>query len=57
MLAWLQSNYGTILICAALAAVVAAIARHMIVGKKQGKGASCGCGCKNCAMQGLCHKE
>ncbi len=57
MLAWLQSNYGTILICAALAAVVAAIARHMIVGKKQGKSASCGCGCKNCAMQGLCHKE
>lgn len=54
MFAWISQNIGTILICAFLLAVVAAIITGMVRRKKKRK-SSCGCGCENCAMCGSCH--
>ena len=54
MLAWITENIATIIICAVLIAVVAAIVISMIKNKKKGK-SSCGCGCTDCPMSGSCH--
>ena len=54
MLAWLGENIATIIICAVLIAVVAAIIVRMVKNKKKGK-SSCGCNCAHCAMAGSCH--
>ena len=54
MLAWISGNIATILICAALIAVVAAVIAGMVRDRKKGK-ASCGCGCAKCPMNGSCH--
>ena len=56
MLAWIAENIGTILITAALALIVALIARKLIKDKKKGK-SSCGCNCAHCAMAGPCHPQ
>lgn len=56
MLTWFTNNIGTILICAVLIAVVAAIIVGMRQDKKQGK-SSCGCNCAHCAMSGTCHSK
>ncbi|MCH5278628.1 MAG: FeoB-associated Cys-rich membrane protein [Christensenellaceae bacterium] len=56
MLEWLSENIGTIIVCAVLAAVLAAIIIHMVNNKRRGK-TSCGCGCSNCAMSDSCHKK
>ena len=56
MLTWISENIATILICAALIAVVAAIIGSMLRNKKQGK-SSYGCGCADCPMNGSCHSE
>ena len=48
-------NLPTILICLALVAIVGAILWNMIRNKKKGKSNTCGCGCSNCAMSGMCH--
>ena len=53
MLAWLTENIATMIICAVLIAVVAAIIVSMIRNKKKGK-SSCGCGCADCPMSGSC---
>ncbi len=50
---WLIENIGTILVCAGLVLIVAAIIRSMIRNKKKGI-SSCGCGCSTCAMGELC---
>lgn len=56
MLAWLSENIATIIICAVLIAVVAAIIIHMVKNKKKGK-SSCGCGCADCPMSDSCHSD
>lgn len=56
MLAWISENIGTILICAALLAVVAAIVAGLVRDRKKGK-SSCGCGCADCPMSGSCHPK
>lgn len=56
MLSWLRDNLGTILLTLLLAALLAAIIGYLIRQRKQGK-TSCGCGCANCAMSGICHKK
>lgn len=56
MLAWLSENIATVIICAVLIAIVAAIIVKMIKDKKQGK-SSCGCGCADCPMGGSCHSK
>lgn len=57
MFRWLAANSGTVIICAVLIAIVAAIIAGMIRKKKQGKSVTCGCGhCAACPMQGSCHK-
>lgn len=54
MLAWVMENRGNIVICTVLVLLVVGVIRSMIRSKKKGK-TSCGCGCSNCAMSGLCH--
>lgn len=56
MLAWLTENIATMMICAVLIAVVAAIIIGMVRNKKKGK-SSCGCGCADCPLNGSCHPE
>lgn len=56
MLAWISENIATIIICAVLMAVVAAIIAGMIRDRKKGK-SSCGCGCSDCPMSGSCHPK
>lgn len=58
MLSWLGENIGTILVCAALIAIVAAIIISMVKKKKRGKSMVCDCGhCASCPMSGSCHKQ
>ena len=56
MLDWISANLATVIICAVLIAVVAAIIVNMAGKKKKGK-SSCGCGCSDCPMSGSCHPE
>lgn len=56
MLAWLSANLGTIIVCAALAAVVVLILGFMRKNKKKGK-SSCGGGCAGCSMAGKCRPQ
>lgn len=55
MLEFIQNNIATVAISALLLGVVVAIIVRLVKNKKQGK-SSCGCGCSNCAMSGICHK-
>ncbi len=52
MFSWLALNWGTILVCVVLAAIVVAIVVKMRKDKKAGK-SSCGGNCKACG--GACH--
>ena len=54
MLAWLQQNWGTIVVLVVLAAIVAAIVVCRVRARRQGK-STCGCGCEHCASRGACH--
>lgn len=54
MLTWISENISTIIICAALIAVVVFVIAGMVRNKKKGK-SSCGSGCANCPMSGKCH--
>ena len=59
MIAWLQANIGTVLICAALVAVVTLIIVGMVRDHRKGK-SSCGGGCGSCSgcpMGGDCRKK
>lgn len=56
MLAWITENIATIIICAVLIAVVAAIITGMVRNRKKGKSA-CGCGCAECPMSDTCHSD
>ncbi len=56
MLTWLAANAATIMICVILAVIVVAIIMKLIRDKRAGK-SSCGCGCANCGMQGMCHEQ
>ncbi len=56
MLAWISENIATIIICAVLIIIVAAIIIGMIRDKREGK-SSCGCGCADCPMSGSCHPK
>lgn len=56
MLLWIAENLSTIIICAALLAIVAVIITFMIKNKRKGK-SSCGCGCASCPMSGSCQQK
>lgn len=56
MVAWIMENIGTILICAVLIAIIAAVVVSMLRDRKKGK-SSCGCNCAHCAMSGACHSK
>lgn len=53
---WLIANLSTIIICAVLLSVVAAIVVSLIRNKKKGK-TSCGCGCSSCPMAEECQSK
>ncbi len=58
MFSWISANIGTIIICAVLTAIVAAIIVSMIRKKKRGRSMVCDCGhCSSCPMSGSCHKQ
>lgn len=50
------ANLSTILVGAAVAALLAAVAVKLILDKKKGK-SSCGCNCDQCPGAGLCHPK
>ena len=52
MIAWLQQNWGNIVVVAVVALMVGAIIFSLIRAKKQGK-SGCSCGCEHCTMS--CH--
>jgi len=56
MLAWWQQNWGTVVVVAVIAVIVCAIVVCRIRARRQGK-STCGCGCAQCAMQGMCHSD
>ncbi len=56
MFSWIMAHIGTIIICAVLIAVVAAIIVSMVKNKRRGK-SMCGNNCAHCAMAGSCHKK
>lgn len=56
MILWLQQNWGSILVIGVIVAIVAAVIISRIRAKKQGK-STCGCGCSQCSMNGLCHEN
>ncbi len=56
MIEFITNNLATIAISILLLGVVVAIIVRLVKNKKQGK-SSCGCGCSNCAMSGICHGE
>lgn len=58
MLQWIAENLWTIIICAVLIGIVAAVIISMVKKKKKGKSVVCSCGnCQGCAMHGSCHKQ
>ena len=56
MFLWIRENLATVVICAILVLIVAAILVRMVKNKRKGR-SSCGCGCEHCAMHGECHKQ
>ena len=57
MFTWLINNIWTIIICAVLIGIVAAIIINMVSKKRKGKSMVCNCGsCGSCPMSGSCHK-
>ena len=56
MFAWIAENIVTIIICAVLAIMVAAIIVTLVKDKKKGK-SSFGCKCGSCPMAGSCHSK
>lgn len=51
---WLSANLATILIALIVAAILTAVAVHLVRTKKQGK-STCSCGCSGCPMSDSCH--
>ena len=56
MLTWVQANWVTILVVAAVAALIAGAVFSLVRDKKKGK-CACGSACEHCAMAGKCHKK
>ena len=56
MIQWLLDNSGTIIVGAAVLAVIALAVRALLRDRKQGR-KNCGCGCSGCPMAGTCHKH
>lgn len=56
MAAWLQANWGSLIVGLVLLAVVCAILAHMFRQHRDGQG-GCGCGCSDCPSKGICHSD
>ncbi len=56
MAAWLQVNWGSLVVGLVLLAVVCAILGRMIHQHRAGQG-GCGCGCADCPSKGICHSD
>ena len=54
MTEWFAENRGTIIVFLIVAFCVALVIRKLVRDRRKGK-LSCGCGCANCAMHGMCH--
>lgn len=56
MLTWLVENAATVILCALLVLIVAAVVVKLARDKKKGRH-SCGCGCEHCALSDGCRKD
>ncbi|MBE6703374.1 MAG: FeoB-associated Cys-rich membrane protein [Ruminococcaceae bacterium] len=56
-LAWLQQNWGNILVIAMLVTLMAVLVYTMIRSKRKNKRNGCCGGCSGCALQGKCHAK
>jgi len=56
MFAWISANLGTIAVCLALAAAVAAVIAVLRRDRKKGV-SPCGGKCGSCPMGGSCHEH
>lgn len=56
MLAWVQQNWGNIVILGVIALILSLIVLSHVRKKRRGE-STCGCGCTQCAMKGICHSE
>ncbi len=56
MLGFIAENLATIVLSAVLLAVVISIVVSLVKKKKNGKSATCGCGCSDCPSASMCHK-
>lgn len=56
MLNFLANNLPTILVGAAIVALIVFVAVKMFRDKKKGK-SSCGCNCTNCPSAEICHTK
>ena len=56
MIEFIVNNLATIVVSILLLGAVAGIIVRLVKNKRQGK-TSCGCGCSNCAMSGICHND
>lgn len=54
MLEWLCANWPSLLVGAAVLALVVLAVIRIVRDKKKGR-SSCGCGCAGCPMSGSCH--
>ena len=57
MIDFISENLGTIVIGAALVAIVAGVVASIVKKKKNGKSAGCNCGCDGCQSASDCHKN
>ena len=57
MFTWIGAHIGVILICLALAAIVAGAVIVLVRDKKKGRSCGCGGSCGCCPMGDTCHKQ
>lgn len=55
MLEFLSANLATILVGAAVLAVLTAVTVSMVKKRRSGGSCGCGCGCDHCANSSICH--
>lgn len=51
---WIIENIGTIIVLAAIIAIIGGAAAEVIKNKRSG---GCRCGCANCALKGQCRGQ
>lgn len=56
MVRFFTENWGTVLVCLFVAALILLVVIKLLKDRKKGE-RSCGCGCENCPSAGICHTK